>query len=131
MKITLFVIAVASVFIGCTTISEEAEKQQFGSADQVQDFVYYYIEWEDVPDTEDTVSTAEETLARGKGSCYDQCTVFIYLCKKNGIEAQLYPVVMENGSGHMLVESKSLIYDPTNYRRYFALPSGWAKTTIN
>jgi len=38
---------------------------------------------------------------------------------------------MENGSGHMLVESKSLIYDPTNNRRYFALPKGWAETTIN
>ena len=129
MKKIIFAVLLAALLTSCATVAEQAKKETFTSPDQINSWVYYYIEWEDAPDTEDTVSPAEATLARGKGSCYDQCVVFIYLAKRVGIDAKLYPVVTETGY-HMCVYCDGYIYDTTNNERYFVLPSGWTEYLV-
>lgn len=127
MKQIIVLVAVAVLLTSCAT-SVSVVPDKFDRPLQLTEWVYQNITWEDAPDTEDTVSPAAETLNRGKGSCYDQCVVWIELAKKSGWEdAKLYPVILPNGKGHMCVSYNCGIWDPTNNKAYYLLPSGWSE----
>ena len=131
MKYIFSLVLAIVLLTSCATVSEQAQKEHFTSADDINLWVNCYIKWENVPDSSDTVSPASVTLARGKGSCYDQAVVFLYLAKKAGINAKLYPIVGDDIGYHMCVfcDDDGYIYDPTNYRKYYLLPDGWREYT--
>lgn len=133
MKKILFVLIAILAFSSCSTLSYRSSSvpTEFDSLSDINTWIYYNIDYDNVYDDTDTVAPAEVTLATRRGTCFDYCVLFIYLAKQNGWTVRLYPVQTRTGY-HMIVDAGSSgYYDPTNgnYLGY-TLPSGWVKTTM-
>lgn len=133
MKKTIFVLIAIITLSSCSTLSyrESAVPEDFNSLSDINTWIYYNIDYDNVYDDTDTVATAWVTLETRKGTCFDYCVLFIYLAKENGWTVRLYPVETSTGY-HMIVDAGSLgYYDPTNGKYLgYTLPSGWVKTTM-
>lgn len=117
----LWLVLVAITFVSCASIPTEMPASW--SLSEINEWIYYNIKYDNTARTSDTVQSAEVTLAKRTGSCYDMSVLFISMSKG---AVELFGVTY-NGNYHMMVVSKTLgYYDPTNNKVYgWELPKGW------
>lgn len=121
-KFIIIMVLVVVTFVSCVSVPSTVPPTY--ALTDITEWIYDNIEYDNTARTTDTVQSAEVTLSKMTGSCYDMSVLFIDM-SDNAVE--LFGVVIDDDKYHMMVVSKSLgYYDPTHGKTYgWELPKGW------
>ena len=129
------ILTVIAILSSCATAPVSRTPNQvpsFSSTDEINEWIYDNIQYDNVLRNIDEKQTPEETLSKGTGVCIDMCDLFIFLANKNGFtnyNCKALPVEVGKNKYHVVVECALGIYDPTNDKWYMFLPDNWKVTT--
>ena len=81
------ILTVIAILSSCATAPVSRTINQvphFESTDEINEWIYDNIQYDNVLRNIDEKQTPEETLSKGTGVCIDMCDLFIFLANKNG-----------------------------------------------
>lgn len=122
MKYLLALVAV--LFVSCATVPTTVP-DRFWSLQEVNEWIYYNIEYKGEPKSVDEAQTPSQTMSLRSGVCIDMCFLFVELAK--GWDVKVVYIKTPTGLHTVVQAGASGYYDPTNNRDYgWTLPKGWS-----
>ncbi len=118
----LWLVFVAFFFVGCASIPTTMP-DRFYSLDEINEWIYYNIDYVGSDKSEDEAQTPAETMALRSGVCIDMCYLFVKLA--DGWTTEIVGIVLPTGGNHAIIRANTGWYDPTNGKFYTELPRGW------